>query len=162
MIRAVLGHRSDHQALMARKAALVQERLDLSGCPVVEGARALLVEARSRRIPLAIATASRMPHALVQAAGLKTLAPDVVVDRNMVDRGKPWPDVYKLAAKMLGVSPARCLVVEDSPAGLRAGRAAGCITVALTTTHPRADLQTQSDHVIDHLSQLWTGWDALP
>ena len=40
---------------------------------LVEGARALLVEARSRRIPLAIATASRMPHALVQAAGLKTL-----------------------------------------------------------------------------------------
>ncbi|MCD9146019.1 HAD-IA family hydrolase [Streptomyces albireticuli] len=51
---------------------------------------------------------------------------------------KPHPEPFLLAAERLGVEPSRCVVFEDAPAGLTAGRAAGMATIALTTTH-RAD-----------------------
>jgi sugar-phosphatase len=62
-----------------------------------------------------------------------------------------------LAAVGLGVEPSVCLVVEDSPAGVAAGKAAGCQVVGLTTTHARADLQSADlffaslAEVADHL-----------
>ncbi|MBW8817839.1 MAG: HAD-IA family hydrolase, partial [Streptomyces sp.] len=67
-------------------------------------------------------------------------------------RGKPDPEPYLLAARELGVDPARCVVFEDAPAGLRAGRAAGMTTVALTTTHQAHELD--ADLVVENLSAL--------
>ncbi|MEU6014066.1 HAD family hydrolase [Streptomyces sp. NPDC047515] len=69
-----------------------------------------------------------------------------------VTRGKPDPEPYLLAAERLGVDPARCVVFEDAPAGLRAGRAAGMRTVALATTHDRSELV--ADLVVDDLSAI--------
>lgn len=62
----------------------------------------------------------------------------VVVNGQQVDRPKPFPDIYLLAADLLGVPIARCVVFEDSPAGIEAGRAAGAKVVGVQT-HP-ADL----------------------
>ncbi|RZS91567.1 sugar-phosphatase [Motilibacter rhizosphaerae] len=62
--------------------------------------------------------------------------PAVVVDGGVVLRGKPDPEGYLLAADVLDVAPADCLVVEDSPAGVAAGSAAGMRVLGLTTTHP--------------------------
>lgn len=69
----------------------------------------------------------------------------MLVDGGSVRRGKPHPEGYLLAATRLGVAPERCVVVEDAPAGIEAGLAAGMTVVALTTSHPaealaRADL----------------------
>lgn len=69
-----------------------------------------------------------------------------------VTRGKPDPEPYLLAARQLGVDPARCVVFEDAPAGLQAGRAAGMITVALATTHQAHELD--ADLVVSDLSAL--------
>ena len=66
--------------------------------------------------------------------------PGVLVAAEDVRRGKPDPDVYLFAAERLGVAPARCLVIEDAPAGLEAARAAGMTTLGLTTTHQAAEL----------------------
>jgi len=56
--------------------------------------------------------------------------------------GKPAPDCFLLAARQLGVAPEDCLVVEDSPAGARAGKSAGMRVLALTTTHRAEDVPT--------------------
>ncbi|MER5762285.1 HAD-IA family hydrolase [Streptomyces sp. NPDC002082] len=69
-----------------------------------------------------------------------------------ITRGKPDPEPFLLAAARLGVDPARCAVFEDAPAGLAAGRAAGMTTVALTTTHPAAELD--ADVVVRDLSAV--------
>jgi mannitol-1-/sugar-/sorbitol-6-phosphatase len=53
----------------------------------------------------------------------------------MVARGKPAPDPYLLGAERLGVDPADCIVLEDAPAGIAAGRAAGMTVWAVATTH---------------------------
>lgn len=66
--------------------------------------------------------------------------PAVLVDGAAVVRGKPDPEGYLLGARLVRTVPARCLVVEDAPAGVEAGRAAGMRVVALTTSHPAADL----------------------
>ncbi|MGW0736504.1 HAD family hydrolase [Streptomyces sp. NPDC002851] len=76
----------------------------------------------------------------------------LVIAADDITRGKPDPEPFLLAAEKLGVDPARCVVFEDAPAGLRAGRAAGMTTVALTTTHDAAELS--ADVVVTDLSQV--------
>jgi beta-phosphoglucomutase-like phosphatase (HAD superfamily) len=68
----------------------------------------------------------------------------VLVTAADVSHGKPHPEPYLTAARRLGVDAARCLVVEDSVSGLRAGHAAGATCLALATTFPRATLAAES------------------
>ena len=79
--------------------------------------------------------------------------PDVVVYAGDVSRGKPDPEGYQAAAERLGVDPAEALVVEDSPPGVEAGRAAGAATVAVTSTHA-ADQLSAAHVVISSLEEL--------
>jgi mannitol-1-/sugar-/sorbitol-6-phosphatase len=70
--------------------------------------------------------------------------PSVLICAEDVQRGKPSPDVYLLAAAGLGVVPKECLVVEDAPAGIESARAAGMGVVALTTTHRPEELRADA------------------
>jgi beta-phosphoglucomutase len=78
---------------------------------------------------------------------------DFVVDSSMVAKGKPDPEIYLLAARKLNVSPARCVVVEDSVSGIRAALAAGMKVVAITTTSSRERL-AEADMIIDNFDEL--------
>ena len=66
----------------------------------------------------------------------------MLVTADEVARGKPAPDPYLLAAARLGVDPGACLVFEDAPAGIAAGRAAGMTVWAVTTTHAPGELDS--------------------
>ena len=88
----------------------------------------------------AIATSCTRPLADARLAATGLPAPAVVVTASDVAQGKPHPDPFLLAAARLGVDPADCLVVEDAPGGLEAARAAGCATLAVSTTTAVADL----------------------
>jgi HAD superfamily hydrolase (TIGR01509 family) len=83
-------------------------------------------------LPAAVVSNSRMTrvHASVRRAGLQQIFGERIFSAEQVARPKPYPDVYLFAAQQLGVEPARCLVVEDSVAGLNAARAAGMKTIA--------------------------------
>jgi HAD superfamily hydrolase (TIGR01509 family) len=87
----------------------------------------LLVE---HQLPRAVATATRQPLASrkLEAAGLLRYF-DAVATSSEVAHSKPAPDIYLLAAHRLGVDPAHCLALEDSPTGVRAALAAGMTTV---------------------------------
>ena len=101
--------------------------------------------ARIRQIDLAEAriAATGLPH------------PPVVVTASDVVRGKPWPDPWLEGARLLGVDPGDCLVVEDSVAGLSAAREAGCRgLVAVLSTTPREALSPVSDLVVEDLAAL--------
>lgn len=66
----------------------------------------------------------------------------------------PRPDPYLLGAERAGVDPARCLVVEDAPAGVRSGRAAGCKTLGLVTSHTREQIdEAKPDYVVPNLAR---------
>ncbi|WP_329034846.1 HAD family hydrolase [Streptomyces sp. NBC_01725] len=66
--------------------------------------------------------------------------PGIVFSAQDVGRGKPAPDLFLHAAERMGVSPARCVVVEDSPLGVAAARAAGMDVYAFTAMTPAAQL----------------------
>ena len=83
------------------------------------------------------------------AAGLPI--PDVLVSAEAVEAGKPDPEGYLKAAAALGRDIRRCLVVEDAPAGIQAGQAAGARVLAVATSHPASEL-TSADAVIPDLT----------
>lgn len=66
---------------------------------------------------------------------------DFVASRDDVERGKPDPEIYQLVSTELGVPPQECLVIEDSPSGVRAALAAGMWCIAVTTPFTRASLR---------------------
>lgn len=97
-----------------------------AGLPLRPGVVELLDWLRLRGIACGVATSTHRPRAprKLQAAGLLDYFAAVTCG-NDVTRAKPAPDIYLLAAQRLGVAPADCLVLEDSPAGVRAALAAG-------------------------------------
>lgn len=137
-----------HETALRRITEL--ELADTEGICVLPGA----AEALAALAPdhCAIATSCTAPLAAVRIEATSLGVPRVVVTADDVERGKPHPDPFLLAARLLGADPARCLVVEDAPGGLEAARAAGCATLAVTTTTPREQLV--ADAVVTDLSQV--------
>lgn len=130
------------------------ERTDTDDVVLLPGAARLLAAAPAGR--WAVVTSAGRPLAQVRlgAAGIGTvgIAAPALVTIDDVSRGKPDPEPFLLGAKLLGVPPERCLVFEDAPAGLAAARAAGAMTVAVTTTHTADELD--ADVIVPDLSAV--------
>ena len=109
---------------------------DTDGVIALPGASRLLAGSD----PVAVVTSCTVPLATarLRAAGLPV--PDVLVTPERLSRGKPDPEGYLLAATALGAAAADCVVFEDAPAGIEAGRAAGMHVVGITTTHAPEEL----------------------
>lgn len=88
-------------------------------------------------------------------------APDRMVTARDVKHGKPSPEPYLKGAELAGVAPERCVVVENAPLGVRAGKAAGCLTVAVTTGPiPRSEFEREkADLIFPSMPEFA---DALP
>jgi mannitol-1-/sugar-/sorbitol-6-phosphatase len=99
---------------------------------------------------VAIVTSCTEPLARARLSATGLRLPEVLVTADRVPRGKPAPDPYLIAARELGVDPADCAVLEDAPAGIAAGKAAGMTVFAIAATHDRAAL-TQADRTHDDL-----------
>ncbi len=134
---------------VARIEDLEVDDVPNGGVHLLPGTRALLDVLPADRWAVVTSATRRLAEARLDAVGI---LPKTLVAADDITRGKPDPEPYLLAARTLGVDPARCVVFEDAPAGLTAGRAAGMTTVALATTH-RAD-ELQADLVVENLSAL--------
>ncbi|MEH3054602.1 MAG: HAD-IA family hydrolase [Patulibacter minatonensis] len=130
-----------------------REIADVEGVRALPGSTELLAPDAPWGLEVAIVTSCTAPlaGARLDAAGLTP--PSIVVTADRTERVKPDPDPFLLAAELLGLEPADCLVVEDAPAGIAAGRAAGMQVVGLRTTHDDADLSA-AHHVVDDLAAL--------
>jgi len=123
---------------------------DTDGLIALPGAHALLALPE----PVAVVTSGTHPLATTRLRRVGLPIPDVLVTPERISRGKPDPEGYRLAAHELGVAPADCVVLEDAPAGLQAGRAAGMRVVGITTTHDPAELDA------DELAPSIAAWLA--
>jgi beta-phosphoglucomutase len=131
----------------ARYRALVQE----SGITLLPGVERWLMRLQADGWRQAIASAA--PRANVEAImAALGIAPyfDAVSSAEDVQRGKPDPQVFLVAAQRVGVPPARCVVVEDAPAGLLGAQRGGMRAIGVRSSH--ADLQ--ADIVVDTLADL--------
>ena len=147
LVRAVLGADRVDEGLL-RIAEL--ELHDVADITVLPGAAELLAAVPADRAAIVTSATRELALARIAAAGLH--APAAVVTFDDVTRGKPDPEPFLTGAARLGVDPRRCLVVEDAPAGIQAAQAAGCATLAVTTTSRRADLH--ADLVVDSLTEV--------
>ena len=103
----------------------------------------------SHQIKIAVATSAPGENAEFILTGLKIKNRfDAVLDASHVKKGKPNPDVYIKAAAAIGLAPKQCIVLEDSLAGVQAGKSAGCKVIGITTTHSREELDA-CDLVVD-------------
>jgi len=137
-----------YQAAVQRIAEL--ELADVHDIVVLPGATealASLVGAKN-----AIATSCTVPLAEARIAAAQLVPPTVIVTADDVVNGKPHPEPFLAAARLLDADPRRCLVVEDAPKGLEAAQAAGCFTLAVVTTTPRKALD--ADAVVTDLSEV--------
>lgn len=130
------------------------EQLEVEDVPgeamrLLPGTRDFLDALPADRWAVVTSATRRLAEARLDAVGI---LPKTLVAADDITRGKPDPEPYLLGARALGVDPADCVVFEDAPAGLQAGRAAGMRTVALATTH-RAD-ELNADLVVTDLSAL--------
>jgi mannitol-1-/sugar-/sorbitol-6-phosphatase len=109
-------------------AELIQQELDYATDVVaIPGARRLLDSSPAGRWAVVTSGGRAIATARMASAGLPPA--DVLVTGEDVENGKPFPDPYLVAAQRLHLSPARCAVFEDAPAGIASARAAGVTTI---------------------------------
>lgn len=126
--------RDDHRARLGRAAdedfeerVLEGRRREMQALTIIAGADAALVAAKARYGRIAVASSARAKflESKLKRMGLYDFAAPHVYSADLVAAGKPAPDIFLYAAEWIGAAPARCLVLEDSVNGVRAGLAAG-------------------------------------
>jgi sugar-phosphatase len=131
-----------------------REIADIEGVIPLPGAMELL-----QALPLekwAIVTSCTRPLAGVRIGAAGLPQPKHLVTASDVLRGKPDPEPYVKGAQALGVPAAECVVIEDAPAGIRAGKAAGARVLALRTTANDAELrEAGADWIVDDCSEIF-------
>ena len=118
------------------------ELTETAGIVPIPGAARLLASLPRDAWALVTSANLALARTRMSAAGLPL--PEIIVSAEDIQAGKPDPACYRLALARLGQAPADAVVFEDAAAGLAAGRAAGCRTIALATTLPPASLADEN------------------
>ena len=149
-IREFLPH-GDHEA--ENRELENREIEDLDDVVPLPGALELLTSLPPNRWAIVTSCTRPLAEVRIRAAGLPV--PPIVVTSSDITDGKPHPEPYIKGARELGFDPADCVVVEDVPAGIRSGKAAGARVIALRTTAPDADLiASGADWLADNCSAI--------
>ena len=144
----------DRDELIRRSAAERVNVIAEVGMTIMPGAVAA-VQRLGARWPKAIVTGSSRVEALQALDVLRLIdAFPVIVTAEDYRHGKPAPEGYLRGARLLGVDPERCVVIEDSPAGISAGRAAGMTVVAVRAGNFAGLDQSHAHHVVDSLDAV--------
>lgn len=146
-------------ALIQQKTQIF-ERLARTEGRIIEGVREFLDLLAGAQVPIAICSGALRPEIelILEEAGLRSRF-DVIVSAEDVHRGKPDPEGFLLTLRKINeisldpITPESCIVIEDSHWGLKAARAAGMRTVAVTNTYEAAQLK-QADRIVARLDQL--------
>jgi sugar-phosphatase len=140
-------HRAEDQAI---EKAEIEDLADVVALP---GTTRLLCALSDDRF--AVVTSATRALAVVRLRAAGFAIPNHLVTSNDIQRGKPDPEPYLLGAQILGFSSADCIVIEDAPAGIRSGKAAGSRVLALRTTAPDSELRAAgADWIVTDCSAL--------
>jgi sugar-phosphatase len=124
---------------------------DHSGLVILPGVHQLLASLPDGSWTIVTSATVRLLQGRLGFAGLPI--PAVLVPADTVAHGKPHPEPYQTGARLLGLAPADCLVIEDSPAGVASGKAAGCKVLAVLSSHQQAEL-VGADWFVASLEQV--------
>ena len=139
----------------AADRAAITERLNAferqMDFPYIAGAREFLEALQAQGVPTAIVTSSncdKMACLYARHPEIKNLVTTVLTAED-ARRSKPAPDCYLAAAERLGADISKCIVFEDSPNGLAAGRASGAFVIGVSTSLAAAEIEPLCDAYID-------------
>jgi beta-phosphoglucomutase len=149
-----------HLAALTETKTRIVHRMFSEGVAALPGAVEMVTAASRANLPLAICSGA-LRDEVREAAGAIGIAEaiEIVVAAEDVGRGKPDPEGYLKAATLLAertgreILPRRCVVCEDSPAGIAAGKAAGMNVLAVSTSYPAQELR-QANRVVDNLAAV--------
>lgn len=113
-----------------------------------------LIEFLKPKYRLALATSAREKNQefAFNECGLENIF-EVVINSSHITKGKPHPEPYLITIKKLGLKPEECMVIEDAVNGVESAKAAGALTVAITSSFPKEKL-TQADYIVDSLLEI--------
>jgi beta-phosphoglucomutase len=145
--------------LLGEKANLFKE-MAATEAGIIEGVPKFLNMLAGNKIPIGICSGALLPEieTILEGAGLRSYF-EVIVSAEQVERGKPDPEGFLLALKLLNkklhksIEPKNCVVIEDSHWGLQAAKAAGMRAVAITNTYAAEHLKP-ADKIIVNLTDL--------
>ena len=117
--------------------------------PLAPGIGEVLRDLKSRGIRIAVGSSAPPENVnlVLDGGNLRSLF-DAAVNGSEVQRGKPAPDVFLIAAKRIGVDPGDCAVIEDAPTGIAAAVAAGMLPVGVATTHTAGQLKEAGAKIV--------------
>jgi mannitol-1-/sugar-/sorbitol-6-phosphatase len=126
---------------------------DTEGMVALPGAMELLTSLPRERWAIVTSCTRPLAEVRLRAAGLP--CPVVLVTSSDVKHGKPAPDPYLKAAEVLGFPPGDCIVVEDAPAGVRSGKAAGARVIGISTFSEEDELRANGgDWVVENCAAI--------
>jgi sugar-phosphatase len=123
------------------------EVADNEGLAVLPGVLDLLAALPAYRWTVVTSATERLARVRMAAGGIPV--PERITTADHVTSGKPHPEPYLRGAEILGMSPADCVVFEDSASGTKAGRAAGCTVIGTTFSHAVEELSAAHYLVTD-------------
>lgn len=160
VVKKYLPHFSEDSALAIqnKKEDYLVSLVQRKGVQMIDGALDFIKKLKSKKIRIALATASPVKKldAIMSALQIRNRF-DAIVTADDVSKGKPNPEIFLKAAKKLGVSPRESIVIEDAPNGVEAAKSGGFTCVAITTTHQQKELRG-ADHIIDSFSDFKLEW----
>jgi beta-phosphoglucomutase len=148
-----LFRREDYTALGDEKESDYRQIIR-ANFPAMDGAPELIASLHQAGATLAVGSSAPPENVEVVLRNLPGSEKIVAATHGKeVRRGKPDPEVFLLSARKIGIDPRWCVVVEDAPAGVAAGKAAGCKVIALLGTAPREEL-AHADKIVESLREI--------
>jgi sugar-phosphatase len=142
---------ADHEA--ENREVERREIEDLEGIVPLAGAGELLASLPTDRWTIVTSCTRPLAEVRIKAAGLPL--PEKIITASDITHGKPHPEPFLKGAAVLGFPPGQCVVLEDVPAGVRAGKAAGARVIAFTTTFPESALrEAGADWILSNCADL--------
>ncbi len=124
---------------------------DNVGLEMLAGVERILESLPEKRWTVVTSATEKLARSRMELGGIRV--PSRIVSADIVTKGKPDPEPYRKGAELLGLSPADCLVIEDSASGAKAGRAAGCKVLATLYSHSLDSLK-DADWIVHSLDDV--------
>lgn len=158
-----IGNGFSYAKVRPTRVKIAEEIIERESPILKDGAADLLNFLKEKQVPMAVASSTNLAgtRSHLGASGILDYF-QVVVGGDMIENGKPNPDIFLKAAEMLGMAPEDCMVVEDSPAGIQAAVRAGMTAVLVPDCAAiTEEIVKMSDLVLDTLRKLPAHWDTL-
>lgn len=155
-MKELYGEDFDTEKIFEGRRTIMNEMIERDGLPLKAGVPEIFEALKAMGLPMALATATTRTTVdnYMKKTGYGVYF-DKIVTGDTVPNGKPAPDIFLSAAEKLGVAPEHCLVLEDSPNGVRAGLAAGMYVIMVPDLEePDADMREKLWHCCRTLQEV--------